>query len=93
MPIRWRPNDGRERDREREREREREMGRVSEGDRQIGWREKKREGERDGRWRRSRIYVPWEPQGKARAFGKNKQGDRTLFPLICTSREQRLNFS
>jgi len=39
------------------------------------------------------VTVPWEPQGKARAFGKDKQKDRTLSPLICTCRDHRLALS
>ena len=42
---------------------------------------------------RARGAVPWEPQGKARAFGKDKQEDRTLSPLICTSRHHWLIFN
>lgn len=45
----------------------------------------------EGIERRGQGQIP-EPQGKARVFGKDKQEDRTLSPLICTSRDHRLVF-
>lgn len=65
------------------------------------WRRKKVEkrhtgNERDGEWRSRKGgagVAPWEPQGKARVFGKDKQEDRTLSLLIFTSRDHWLVFS
>lgn len=54
----------------------------------LGMREIENEGIEKGA-----RAVPCEPQGKARVFGKDKQGDRTLSLLICTSRDHRLVFS
>lgn len=52
--------------------------------------QRERERGARGRMEAGKGYVPWEPQGKARAFGKDKQQDTlrlSLLPLICTSRK------